>query len=139
MTELQLGTIIACACLFAWGGYSFLAARRFILPCVLGVAVSSISGVWWLGLTVLPVMVTLSLAYKHFGMGNLGRAIWLMLQAVVIGLGPHLTHHLELYFYIPYFVIAAVLAGFLNNRVNQIIGDLAFGGWLAFVVFLIHS
>lgn len=138
MIEMKLATICICAVLFSLGGYCFLPARRFIMPFILAIAISVITGIWWSGLLVTPVIGTLCLGYKNFGSGNFARAIWLGLQALVIGLGLAITGHLFPILYIPYIVIAAILCGIFNNRLPQIFGDLVFGGWLGIIVLLVR-
>lgn len=137
MIEMKSATIAICGILFAWGGYSFLIARRFIMPFILAIAVIIATGVWWCGLMVLPSMGTLTLGYKNFGQGNFARAIWLGLQALIIAAGLTLTHHLIWPVYAVYALIAAILAGILNNRLPQIWGDIIFGAWLGAIVLLV--
>ncbi len=124
-----------CGALNAWGGYSWHNARRFIMPCVIALGISLASGVWWLGLTSLPVMGTLCLGY--FGGKFWGRGLWLALQAAVLGLGPLVLGHLAWWLYAPYLVGALLLAGFLYN-LEQIVGDLIFGAWLGAVILAVH-
>lgn len=143
MITFKLFTVIACSGLYAWGGYNWHNARRYLMPILLGgeagfIAWQNKKKDWWSGLLILPVIGTLCLAYKRFGQGNFARAVWLGLQALVIGLGLFLTGHLAWFLYVPYVIIAAVLAGALNNRVNQIIGDCIFGGWIGVIVFIIQ-
>lgn len=123
-----------CGCLNAWGGFNFLAARRFIMPFVIGVGVSIASGCWYLGLTVLPVMGTLCLGY--FGKKFWGRGLWLALQAAVIGAGSLILGHLVWYAYAPYVIGGLLLAGFLYN-LEQIISDIIFGCWLGIIIFVV--
>ena len=131
---LKLIIDLCCAILNAIGGYCWHNARRFIMPCFLAVGVSLSTGLWWTGFMVLPVMGTLCLGY--FGGKFWGRGLWLALQAAVIGLGFVLTGHLWIPFYVAYITVALVLAGTLYN-VEEVIGDLIFGGWLGVVLFLI--
>lgn len=126
---------MACGALNAWGGYSWHNARRFIMPCVIAAGVSIATGVWWLGLTILPAMGTLCLGY--FGPKFWGRGLWLALQATVIGAGSLALGHLTWFLYAPYIVGALLLAGFLYS-IEQVIGDAIFGCWLGAVVFLVH-
>lgn len=132
-----LGVIadMAAGLLDALGGYHWLFARRFILPFALGVVMSIITGTWWLGLTILPAMVTLSLGY--FGQGNFGRALWLVLQAFTMGFGCLITHHLAWYVYLPYLAGAGLLGGLYRNW-KQPVGDLVTGLWLGSMVFFVH-
>lgn len=135
MIFIEIISDILAGVLDALGGWHWLFARRFIMPFVLGVVISIVSHTWWLGLTVLPVMGTLTLGY--FSGKNWGRGLWLFLQAVVIGLGCFLLHHLAWYFYIPYIVGAGVLGGIYKNW-QQKIGDLITGGYLGLIVFLVR-
>jgi len=124
-----------CGVLNAIGGYCWLAARRYIMPCMIAIGVSLQSGTWWLGFTVLPVMGTLCLGY--FGKGFLGRGLWLFVQAVVIAAGSTITNHLMWYFALPY-VIGAFLLGGLLYDIEQFVGDFIFGCWLSIIIFLLH-
>lgn len=126
---------LICGALNSWGGFSWHNARRFIMPVVIGIAVSFITHIWWTGIMVLPVMGTLCLGY--FGGKNWGRALWLFLQAVVIGLGLTLTGHLAWYVYIPYIIGAGVLGGFYKNW-QQVWGDMVAGTYLGSIVYFIH-
>lgn len=133
---------IICAFLNFLGGAYQHNYRRYVMPVVLGGGIS-LSSVWWLGLTTLPVMGILSIGYgdnsalRRF-LGNAGaRGMWLFLVAIGIGFGPWLTGHLHWYFYVPYFLIAGVLGATLRN-INQIIGDLIEGAFLALIIFIIN-
>jgi len=126
---------VICGVLNAIGGYCWHNARRYLMPVVIAIGVSLSTGVLWAGLMVIPVMGTLCLGY--FGKGFLGRGAWLLLQALVIGLGLFLTHHIGWYFYIPYVIGAGVLGGLLYN-IEQVVGDFIFGSWLGLIVFLVH-
>lgn len=138
MIEMKFATIAICAALFSLGGYCFLPARRFIMPFILAIAISVVTNIWYAGLLITPVIGTLCLGYKNFGIGNFSRAIWLGLQALAIGLGLAITGHFLILLYVPYIIIAAILAGIFNNRVPQIFGDLIFGGWLGIIVLLVR-
>ena len=136
MIFLQLITVILAGVLNSWGGHSFLPARRFIMPVLLGVVASICCHTWWVGLMILPVMGTLCLGYSDFGTGNFARACWLCLQASIICFGVTVTGHLGWYFAIPYIVFAGVLGGLYKNW-QQIWGDLIAGMWLgSFILFV---
>lgn len=124
-----------CALFFAIGGYDTLYFRRFLMPIVIAVAVSISVGVWWLGLTVLPVMGTLCLGY-HDGKW-LKRGAWMALQASVIGIGCVLTGHLSYLLYAIY-VMGAFILGATLYTWEQLVGDFIFGGWLGAISWLIH-
>lgn len=144
----MLGVIIKivvdllCGALNAIGGYSWHNARRYIMPVLLGgeaalIAWENKKQDWWAGLLVLPVIGTLCLGYKNFGNGNLSRALWLFVQAVVIGLGLTITGHLAWAVYIPYIVFAGVLGGIYKNW-QQVWGDMIAGIYLGSIVYFIH-
>ncbi len=125
---------ICCGALDAWGGYSWHNARRFIMPCLIAISVSTITGVWWLGLTVLPVMGTLCLGY--FSGQNWGRALWLFTQAMVISLPLLVLSHLQWYWFVPYVIGAGLLGGLYKNW-KQVYGDFITGCWLGLIVLMV--
>ncbi len=135
--------IILCAVLFFVGGKWWHDARRFILPPILGLGISIVSHTWWLGLTTLPLIGILCLGYGPNSplfkiLGDAGaRGMYMFLSAWVIGLGPVLTGHLELYYYAPYIIIAGILGATLRN-LNEIIGDLLFGAYLSAIILLVR-
>ncbi len=135
MIAIKIIIDLCCGALDAWGGHSWHNARRFIMPALIAIAVSTITGVWWLGITILPVMGTLCLGY--FSGENWGRALWLFTQAVVIGLGCSLLGHLSWYFYIPYIIGAGLLGGLYKNW-KQIYGDFITGSYLGIIIFLVR-
>jgi hypothetical protein len=124
-----------CGTLNALGGWHILFMRRYIMPCVIGVAVSYFSHTWWLGLCCLPAMGTLSLGY--FGGKNSGRGLWLFLQAIALSSGCFFLHHLAWYAYVPYIIISGLLGGIYKNWM-QIFGDLIAGIYLASFIFFIY-
>ena len=133
---------LLCGVLNAIGGYSWHNARRYIMPVLLAgeagvIAWEKKKSDWWAGLLVLPVIGTLVLGYKNFGTGNLSRALWLFLQAVVIGLGLTLTGHLSWFIYLPYIIGAGILGGLYRNW-QQVLGDMVAGTYLGSVVYCIH-
>ena len=136
MIILKIITDLLCGVLNAIGGWEFLPARRFIMPFVLGISTSIVTQVWWTGLLILPVMGALCLGY--FSGSNWGRAFWLFLQAVVLGLGLALTGHIVWYFYLVYVIGAGVLGGIYKNW-NQLLGDFISGIYLSSIIWLIHA
>lgn len=135
MIFIKIIVDLICGALNAWGGYSWHNARRFIMPSVISVMVSFQTHTWYTGFMVLPVMGTLCLGY--FSGKNWGRALWLFLQAVVIGLGLTITGHISWVYYIPYIIGAGILGGIYKNW-NQIIGDFITGTYLGFVIFIVR-
>ena len=136
MIILKIIIDLICGALFSLGGWKIIQLRRFAMPVVLGIGVSIITHTWWTGIMVLPVMGTLCEGYFKITNQFFARGLWLAMQAFVIGIGVTLTGHLGWYFYIPYVLIAGVLAGLLYG-IQQIIGDLIFGGWLGIIIFFL--
>lgn len=137
MIELKISCIILCGVLNSLGGYCALYCRRFIMPFVIALTVSILTHIFWLGLIVLPSILTLSFGYKRFGSGNFSRALWLVVQGFALGIGLTLTHHLSLFLFLPYILTLGVLGGTLV-RVWQPLGDLIEGCFLGIIVCLIH-
>lgn len=107
------------------------------MPTILCIAISVLAHVWWLGLTVLPVIATLCLGYKNFGSGNFSRGLWLFVQCILIGAGLMLTGHLSWYLYLLYCLIGGILGGSLVS-LWQPLGDFIEGFCLGSILFLIH-
>lgn len=124
-----------CGVLDALGGYHWLFCRRFIMPALIGVSVAIFCHVWWLVFLPLPAMGTLCLGYSKDG--NLGRALWIGLQCVALGLGLCLCGHLAWYFFAPYVILGCVLGGLYKN-IQQIIGDMMTGCYMGLIIFLVH-
>ena len=131
MIFIKILVDIICGALNSWGGYDFLAARRFIMPVVLGVCSSIVCGVWWVGILCLPACGTLCLGY--FSGQNWGRALWLFVQAIALSAGLLLTGHLVWYLFFVYIIIAGVLGGIYKNW-KQPIGDLITGIYLSLFI-----
>jgi hypothetical protein len=136
-------TNLICGGLDSWGGYNFIAARRFIMPSVLSLRVWMVTGQWWTMILIWPMMATLTL--KYFNGDNAGRAEWVWLQAVVGGLGltiawhtvgGHHIHYLVWWVYVGYIALAGVLGGLYKNW-KQWKGDLAVGAYLCSIPWLI--
>jgi len=134
----------------AIGGDGALFCRRFIMPFLVAGGISTMvyafHPVWysWLvGLLVTPAIVTLSFAYKRYGEGNFSRAMWLFMNAVVMGLGIFListffhAHLLTWYFYGWYAITTGVWGG-LYSSWEQFLGDWVTGAWLCSLPFYIY-
>ena len=132
---IKLVIDLVCGGLNALGGWHILWMRRYLMPFILAVSVSVITGIWWQGFLLLPVMGTLSLGYSKGG--NFGRAVWLLIQALVIGLGLAVFHHLNWFIYIAYVIGAGILGGFYSPW-PQILGDSITGCYLAGILFLVR-
>ncbi len=142
MIFLKIIVFLSCGALNALGGYHWLFCRRYIMPFVLAFEASYIAWSkktkdWWVGVLILPVIGTLCLGYKNFGGGNFARAMWLFVQAIVIGCGLFITGHVAWQAYIGYCLGAGILGGIYKNW-QQIIGDSIAGCYLGSIVFFIH-
>lgn len=142
MIFTKIITILCCGTLNAIGGAFWHNARRFIMPILLGGEDSLIiwenkKKDWWAGLLVIPVIGTLILGYKRFGEGNLSRALWLLVQAAVIGLGMTITGHILWLIYVPYIIGAGVLGGLYKNW-WQPLGDFIAGSYLSMIVLFVR-
>ena len=129
--------------LYWWGGYDFVAARRFIMPGVIALS-CAVATHWWLGIPVIygPMVGCLcigygekSVLYKLFGDAG-ARGIWMALVAAAASLGLFFSGHLHLYFLIPYIVINGVFGATLKD-LPQTIGDPIYGASLGSILFLV--
>lgn len=132
---IEIVTDILCGISNSIGGYSQHNFRRFIMPILLALSVFFITNIWWCGLLVLPVIGTLCL--KYFSDKNWGRALWVFLQAVVIGLGLTITGHVSWVIYIPYIIGAGILGGIYKNW-WQPLGDFIVGLYIGLIVFFVR-
>ncbi len=143
MIVIKLLTIVICAVLNFIGGWKWHNARRYFMPVILGASISLVSHMWWLGLTVLPVMGILSIGYGEKSilwkyLTDAGaRGMWMFLSALAIGLGCVIAGHLAWFIYVPYCILAGVLGATLRNM-NEIIGDLLFGAFLASIILFVR-
>ena len=95
-------------------------AQRFVLPIVYSGAVNFESGVLWLGLTTLPMMIPLSLAYSFYSKNDaIARALWLFVPCVVAGLGPAIMGHLSWFVAVPCWIAGAWTGWYTRNKDNQ--------------------
>jgi len=124
-----------CGALNAAGGYHWLFCRRFIMPAVIAVSVSFLSGVWWLGACCLPTMGTLCLGYGKIG--NWFRGIWMAIQAVALSLGTASLGHLSWWIFGPY-VVGALVLGWIYISWEQLLGDFIAGFYLSSFIWFIH-
>src|SRR5258708_5327441 len=100
---------LICGSLSSWGGYSWHNARRFFMPILLALTFGFVTHIWWIGISVLPVIGTLCLGYffrGNQGLQWLGRGLWLALQALVLAFVTCITGHLAWFFYVPYVLVA---------------------------------
>ena len=126
---------IICGVLGAWGGYSWHNAKRYLFPTLLAISISYFTGVWWLGAVVLPNMGIETLGY--FSNKNWGRALWLFLQALTIGIILVLLGHLIWWNFLIYILGAGVLGGLYKNW-EQWIGDFCAYAYLGSIIFMVR-
>lgn len=142
MLELKISVMVICAGLFWWGGFSFLAARRFIMPTCLMITSMVISHNLWT-ITMLSCMGIFCLGYgeksplRHIFGNGWGRGVWGFLAAICLSLALFLTHHLSIWFFVLYLSFNFTLENLLKN-INQKIGDPIIGLVFSSIVLLIH-
>ena len=133
----------------AIGGWHILWFRRYLMPVLLGLGISTLTyvfhPVWYsflVGLAVLPMMGTLCLGYSKDG--NFGRGIWMFIQAAVGGLFLVLmslffhVHVLVWYLYLIYVIVAGVFGGLYKNW-QQFRGDFITGAFaLCSLIFWVY-
>lgn len=135
---IKIIAISICAILKLVGELWWHNAQRWIMPAILGIAVSLITGVWWLGIAVYPCCIPLDLGYKDYGPSDgFDRGAWLAVICAVAALGCVILGHLVWYLYIPYFVSGGIWGGVTRNWWNVIIAPLS-GALIGSLVFLIH-
>ncbi len=142
MIELKLAVIGICSALFWLGGFCWLPARRFIMPVILtGYTLWLTSSLFCL--TMLTCIGIFCLGYgeksplRHIFGNGWGRGIWGILAAICLSQSLFLTHHLSVWFLIPYLALNFTLENALKD-INQKIGDPIIGAGFASIVLLIH-
>jgi len=119
--------VLICSALFWVGGKWWLPARRFILPTILSLTSLILSHSWY-SLTMLSCIGVFCLGYgdnsllRHIFGNGWGRGVWGLLAAICLSLSLFLTHHLSIWFFVPYLALNFTLENVLKN-INQNIGD----------------
>lgn len=143
MIEIKLIIMAICGGLFFWGGFNFLVARRFIMPCVLTTSALLLTHFDWWALTMLICMATFSLGYglnsplRHVFGNGWGRGVWGLLGALALSLGLFLTGHVMVYYFVLYLAINFTLENALKD-IPQPIGDPVIGLGFASILLFIH-
>lgn len=142
MIELKLAVMLACGALFAWGGYSYHNARRFIMPMLLTATALLVTHDAW-ALLMLISIGPLCLGYgeksplRHIFGNGWGRGVWGLLVASCLSLPLFLSTHLGWLPFVLYLSLGFTLENVLKN-IPQLIGDLiigfSFGSIVLFVV-----
>lgn len=140
---LKLIVMAICSILFWWGGYNFHNARRFILPIVLTSFCIFLTNWDWRLLFMLSVIGAFCLGYgeksplRHVFGDGWGRGIWGILVAICLSLPLFLTHHLLIYFFLPYLALNFTLENALK-KLPQWLGDPIIGLGFSLILLLIH-
>jgi len=80
----------------------------------------------------------LVMGYQDYGKNDMtARALWLFVICVITGLGPAITGHLTLWFYIPYLVCSGWI-GLLVRNINNLIGAPINGLTIIAPIWFIH-
>lgn len=141
MIGLQLLTIVICGGLFAWGGYSWHNARRFIMPLILALTCLWLTKSWW-ALTVLGMSPIFCLGYgiksplRHVFGDGWGRGVWGALAALGASLGLFLTGHIAWYLFGGYLILNFTFENALK-KINQIVGDCIIGIGFGLIIFIV--
>lgn len=139
---VKLLVMLGCAALFWWGGFSFLSARRDIMPPILASACALFAQTFW-AFTMLPVVAIYHLGYgekslfRHIFGDGWGRGVWGLLAGLCLSVGLLVTGHLDWYWFIPYLGLNFTLENALKN-IPQKIGDPLIGCGFACIIFFVH-
>ena len=142
MIFLKLAVLIVSSFLFWLGGYSWLPARRFIMPAILTVLALVLTQSWWC-LSMLSCMGIFCLGYgeksplRHIFGNGWGRGVWGLLAAICLSLPLFLTHHIGVILLLAYLSLNFTLENALKD-VKQYIGDPIIGAGFASIVLLIR-
>jgi hypothetical protein len=139
---IQAITIIASGCLFAWGGYNFLLARRLFMPIVISAALLFLTHSLW-SLAAITAYGCLCLGYgdnspfRHIFGNGWGRGVWGFLVAFALSLAMFITGHLPWYLFLIYAGLGFTLENALKD-IPQIVGDFIIGAGFGSIVLFIH-
>lgn len=136
--EIKIAVIVLCAVLKLVGEIWWHNAQRWILPAVLGLGVSLITGIWWLGILVYPCCVPIDLGYTDYGPSNgFDRGAWLAVICAVAGIAAIIFGHLAWYYYLGYIVTGGVWGGVTRNWLNFVIAPIS-GAIIGCLILCIH-
>lgn len=126
MLYFKLATILACAILFWWGGYSFKMARRAIMAVLLGAMCAYITWTWWVFFAVGAGCQFMGLGYgedsplyKFLGPW-IARGVWATLVAAGIAVGLVLGGFLPLWLAGVYVAYNGLVAALLVKKNGHI-------------------
>lgn len=138
MLELKIGTIVICAVCKLVGELWWHNAQRYMLPVTLGVAVSVVTHMWWLGLCVLPMIFPLVLGYTTYGPSNgFDRGAWLFAICFAAGIAYACLNHLPWLFYVPYTIIGGIWGATTRNLWNVLIAPVS-GAIIGSMILFVH-
>lgn len=135
--QIKVFILIFCAVMKLIGELWWHNSQRFIMPFVYSIAVSIVSGVWWLGFTTIPSIGPITLGYKDYGPSDgFDRGCWLFMIALCMSIGPALTGHLSWFALVPYCVLCGIWGGVARRWWNIIIAPIS-GALLGSIIFFI--
>ena len=135
---VKLIVIGSCAGLKLIGELFWHDAQRWILPAVLGLGISIVTGVWWLFPLVYLCCIPIDLGYKDYGTSDgFDRGCWLFVICVVAGLGCAVFHHLSCWYYVPWCILGGIWGATTRNLWNVIIAPIT-GLFLGIIILLVH-
>lgn len=138
MIEIKIAVLILCVICKLIGELFWHNAQRFIMPVAIGIGVSFISGIWWLGSCSLLMIAPIVLGYKDYGPSNgFDRGAWLFVICLVAGLPLVLFHHLPWIFFVPWCVTAGVWGALTRNLWNVIISPVT-GALIGLMIFFVR-
>ena len=136
--EIKLIVIALCAGCKLIGELWWHNAQRYIMPVIIGIAVSIISQVWWLGIVCLPMIAPIDLGYKFYGTSDsFARGMWLFTICLVAGLGITLLHHVSFLYFVPYCILGGAWGATTRNLSNIIIAPVS-GILIGSLIFFVH-
>lgn len=138
---IKLFIALLCSFLFWLGGFSFLSARRFIMPFVLMIAAFWLTHSW-ICFSLTTAMGFLCLGYgdnsplRHCFGNGWGRGVWGLLVAIALSLGLFLFGFISPIFFAFYLILNFTFENALKD-INQKIGDPIIGFGFASLVFFL--
>ena len=113
--------------------------QRFVLPPIYSLAVSYITGTWWLGLLTLPMIAPIDLGYKDYGSkDSVARALWLFVICVVGSFSLAWLGYISWGFEIP-FLICSGWVGTLDRNIWNVIGAPLNGLTIGLPILALHA
>ena len=135
---VQLIVLSSCAVCKLIGELCWHDAQRYIMPIIIGIGISIVTGVWWLGFCALPTIGPIDLGYKTFGSSDgFNRGMWLFLILAVLGLPFALLHHLSWWFYVPWCIVGGIWGATTRGLWNVLIAPIT-GLLIGLIIFFVR-